>query len=239
MNALKGPFRLMFEDMRIQFYILTGITVALWLFFLVLGMSVDTFMGTLFGPYYGLFAIYPFLVYNKGYVYTLALGGTRKQFLFSMLAASGLFIVICMAVLNGIYQLNAFLLNQGIINIPLFHMGELVGSANPLLYFWVDLLWCVFLFGVSFGINSVWFYFGTVRFLLGLTGVALVVIAYLAFADLRTLFTWIVENHLVFLHVMGAVGFAAAGLSYVIMKNGPLERGGERGLFFKNKTVQD
>lgn len=75
--------------------------------------------------------------------------------------------------------------------------------------------------------------------MLGLTGVALAVIAYLAFADLRTLFTWIVENHLVFLHVIGAVGFAAAGLSYVIMKNGPLERGGERGLFFKNKTVQD
>jgi hypothetical protein len=152
MNTFRGPFRVMFEDLRLQFYILTCITVVLSTFYILIGIFVPsegTFnAGASFGPYYGLFLFYPFLIYTKGFKYIISLGGTRKQFLFSTFASVGIFLISGTLVLNGLYTLNDYLVHRGISSATLFHMGDLIKGSGPLLYYWVYLLWLVLRFGI-------------------------------------------------------------------------------------------
>lgn len=240
MNTFKGPFRLMFEDMRVQFYILTVVTAILSIFYILLGIFVSsegTFgVGASFGPYYGMYFIYPFLIFTKGYKYILSFGGTRKQFLVSAFVNAAIFIIAGSLVLNGFYLINNYFLNAEISSATLFHMGDLVDGSSIFLYFWVDILWGIFLFGISFLINSAWQYFGAFRMLIGSTVLLLLLTTYVTFGDLSGILEFIIVDHLAFVHVLAGIGFAALILSYFIMKDGPLERGATTGFFSRQSA---
>ncbi|CDQ40533.1 MULTISPECIES: hypothetical protein [Virgibacillus] len=241
MNTFKGPFRVMFEDLRVQFYILTTITAVLSIFYIILGMlfsSDGSFnAGASFGPYYGMFLIYPFFIFTKGFKYIISFGGTRKQFLFSAFINAGIFILIGSLVLNGLYVLNNYLIEQGISSGTLFHMGDLVNESGFFLYLWVDILWGIFLFGIGFLINSVWQYFGTFRLLMGSTVVLLLLITYVTFGDISKVIQFIVVDHLAFVHIVAGFGIVAFIISYFLIKDGPIERGAVR--LFRNKVVSN
>lgn len=228
MNTFKGPFRVIFEDLRIQFYILTGATVVLSLVYLIIGKilsSHETFtVGASFGPYYSLYLYYPFLAYTKAYKYTLSLGGTRKQFLGSTIANIGIFLIMTTFILNLFYYLTEYLSNLGIISASLIHMGDLVKGASPLLYPWIDLLWGIILFGIGLFVSSFWFYFGTVRTMIAATLLLVIAIIYFAFGDFSPFIQFMVSEHLAFVHILAGIACLLIVLSYFIMRNGPFER---------------
>ncbi|MED3574936.1 hypothetical protein [Cytobacillus praedii] len=228
MNTFNGPFRVIFEDLRIQFYILTVATLVLSIVYLIIGKilsSHDTFtIGASFGPYYSLYIYYPFLAYTKAYKYTLSLGGTRKQFLLSTIANIGLFLLMTTFILNFFYYLTDYLSNQGIISTSLIHMGDLVKGASPLLYPWIDLLWGLILFGIGLFVSSFWFYFGTIRTMVGATFLLVLAISYIALGDIIPFIEFVNNEHLAFVHILAGISCLLIVLSYFIMRNGPLER---------------
>ncbi|MGG3928019.1 hypothetical protein ABET51_18815 [Metabacillus fastidiosus] len=229
MNTFKGPFRIMFEDLRFQFYILAGVTSFLSILYIVLGIFVpsdDKFMvGVSFGPFYGFFLIYPFLFYSKAFKYIVSFGGTRKQFLLSSFLNISLFLIIAVLLLNIFYFLTDYLVSEGISKGTLFHMGDLVSGAGIYLYPWIDLLWGIVLFSISFFLSSVWYYYGTLRTMIGLTAFALLAITFITLGNLNDIISFIIIHHLAFVHILAAVGIVMMILSYFIMRNGPLERG--------------
>ncbi|WP_102275272.1 hypothetical protein [Cytobacillus massiliigabonensis] len=228
MNTFKGPFRVIFEDLRIQFYILTGATLVLSLVYLIIGKilaSHDTFtVGASFGPYYSLFLYYPFLAYTKAYKYTISLGGTRKQFLLSTIANTGIFLLMTTLILNAFYLLTDYLANKEIISAKLIHMGDLVKGASPLLYPWIDLLWGIILFGIGLFLCSCWYYFGTVRTMIAATILLILAISYIAFGEISPFIQFMISKHLTFVHILAGISCLLIFLSYFIMRNGPLER---------------
>ncbi|WP_413381742.1 hypothetical protein [Alkalihalobacillus sp. 1P02AB] len=238
MNTFKGPFLILFEDLRFQIYIILLITFFLEVFMVGLGLllNVDQFAAVVFGPIYGLFIIYPFILFNKSYKYTLAFGGTRKQFLFATYLNVGLFLLITMLILNGMYQLNQWVFDRGISSAQFIHAGWIHESTNAFLYIWTDILWGVFAFGLGFMMNSVWYYFGTVKALIVGTLLGLVLIGWGTFGDFSKIISFIVEHSLAFMNTVGGLGGLFLVISYFLMRNGPIERGGH-GLSFREKRV--
>ncbi|KGA96120.1 hypothetical protein AJ85_17445 [Alkalihalobacillus alcalophilus ATCC 27647 = CGMCC 1.3604] len=228
MNTFRGPFRLIWEDMRFQFYIMTLVTAILFAFYLFLGMvmQVEGMTGALFGPFYGFLLFYPFQIFVKTYPTFMAFGGTRKQFLIGNFIVSGIFIVISMFILNVMHQLNQFLYEQGLNTNQLIHMAGFSASSNALFYFWVDVLWGIFAIGLGVLIASVWYYFGAVKMMLGGAVLSLVGLSWWMFGNVDSVIQFVFESHFAFLHIVAGVGVVFAYLSYLLMKNGPLERGG-------------
>lgn len=228
MNTFKGPFLLMFEDMKVQFYIISAITVLLTAFYILLGMIYNRELfnvGAIYGPFYGLLLIYPFLIFNRCYQYILSLGGTRKQFMGAVMLAGGLFILAGMTALNVLYAFNEFLVGEGYSAARITHLADLSGSSNFFLYVWVDLLWGTFLFGTGMVINAVWFRLGSFNAML--IGTVFVIAGTLTavFGDMVMLLEWLLTDYVVVVQAAGAAGLLFLGLSYLLMKNGPLARG--------------
>ncbi|GAK09176.1 hypothetical protein [Geomicrobium sp. JCM 19038] len=227
MNTLKGPFRLIFKEMKPTFLINAGITIALMGLFVFLSFYADgnENIGVLFGPFYAIFLFFPFFL-MKGYKCILSLGGTRKQFMISTYLSVTIYTILGVLTLNGFYYLSPYVLNQGYI----FHMGDLVNESNPFLYLWVDALWLFILFGIGVLAQTVYFNLGTVR---TLSVGAVLLIASLAtffFADLGPLFEFFITEQLAFVHILAGISVLFVLLSYLFMKNGPLEKG-DRYLF--------
>ncbi|WP_054706036.1 hypothetical protein [Bacillus sp. JCM 19041] len=242
MNTFKGPFRIVFEDLRIQLFIIGGITIVLSIVYFLLGVfaSADEVFnaGASFGPIYGLLLFYPFFFFNRPYQFTLAFGGTRKQFLLAVFSAGAILIVAGGLLLNSLYFLNQFLVDHGYSMGTIFHMADLGESTNPLLYIWIDLLWCTFLFGIGTAMSSLWFYLGTLRTMIVATIVGIGLISYVTFGSLGSFFEFIVMNYLSFVHITGLLGLLGLLFTYLLMRNGPLERGGEGGFFGKQPKAE-
>lgn len=237
MNTFKGPFRLVFEDFRIQFFMIGGITIVLSIVYFLLGVFANADevfnAGQSFGPFYGLLLLYPFFFFNKPYQFTLALGGTRKQFLLAVFSAGAILIVASVLLINSLYFLNQFLVDHGYSMGTIFHMADLGESTNPLVYIWIDLLWCTCLFGVGTAMSSLWFYLGTLRTMIVATIVGIGLISYITLGNLGRFFEFIVMNYLSFVHITGGLGIIGLLFTFLLMRNGPLERGGEGGFFGK------
>lgn len=235
-STFTGPFKLMFEDLKKQTIIILSVTLAILILSSLTGFLIsDQYSGAIFGPIYGFFLIYPFLLYNKTYRYVLSLGGTRKQYLVSTMINTILFICINTLILNVAYQLNVYLSEKNISPIHLQHAGAMLASDNPLLYWWTDILFCFFLFGLFFFINSIWFYLGTMRTVVGggiLGGLFFILFTNEAMSKIIDLF---INHFLTFIHILGLIGLLGMALSYFIMRNGPIERGGHLGDGWKSK----
>ncbi|ALX48407.1 hypothetical protein [Lentibacillus amyloliquefaciens] len=222
MNTLKGPFLLMFKEMRLTFYINFGITIALMALYIFLSYSTgeNGDLGSIFGPFYAVFLIYPFILF-QGYKYILSLGGTRRQFMMATFASVSIYMVLSVLILNGLHLLSQFFIDQG----QMFHMADLVNGSHPLLYIWIDLLWVVFLFGVGIMIKTIWFNLGNVRTLICGAILLMVLITTYTFADLSPFIEFVIVDHLLFVHILAGIAVLFMLLSFLIMRNGPLERG--------------
>ncbi|GAF15472.1 hypothetical protein JCM19046_2672 [Bacillus sp. JCM 19046] len=238
MSTFKGPFRIVFEELRIQFYIIAIITIVLTALYVCLGIinanNDETFnVGANFGPVYGFLLLYPFFFFNNSYQYTLALGGTRKQFMLAASISGILFIVCSMLIINLLLVLNGWLIEQQYSSSTIFHMGDLLPTSNPFLYYCLDLFYGVFLFGTGVFISSIWFKFGTVRTLALATVIGMVAIISITFGDLSLVWDTFLHEQLLFAFIVGAIGIIALVFAYFLMRNGPLERGGDGGFFGK------
>lgn len=225
-STFNGPFKLMFEDLKKQTIVILSITLGVVILFSISGHLFGDFTGSIFGPIYGFFLIYPFLLYNKTYKCVLSLGGTRRQYLLSTIINTVLFICINTAFLNVIYQLNLYLSENNLNPVHLQHVGLLFQSDNPVLYWWVDVVLCVFLFGVFLLVNSLWFYLGTIRILIGLTMIGGLFVVWFTNEGMGKIIDLFVNHLLSFINILGFIGLCGMALSYLIMRNGPLERGG-------------
>lgn len=227
MNTLKGPLKIVTKEMGMTFYINAGITVALFVLYLFLSSQAEgnEYLGVLFGPFYVIFLVYPFVLF-KSYNFILSLGGTRKQFITSTFIATLIFIVIGVLILNGLNVISEMVLQNG----HLFHMADILNDANTAMYFWIDFLWLFSLFAIGMFAQVINFNLGTVRTLT--LGAVLILGGVAAFflIDLTPLFEFIFMEHLLFVHLLALGSLILLVLSYFMMRNAPLERG-DRKLF--------
>lgn len=232
MNRLKGPLKIVSKEMGVTFYINTGITIALFALYLFLSFRADSneHLGVLFGPFYVIFLVYPFIFF-KSYNFILALGGTRKQFIISSFLSTLIFIVIGTIILNVLHLIGGMTFQSGY----LFHMSDILNDANPAMYFWIDFLWLFILFGLGMFAQVVNFNLGTVR-TLSLGAVLLLAgVTAFYFIDLTPLFEFIIMDHLLFVHLLALLSLVMLVLSTLMMRNAPLERG-DRTIFTNTAT---
>lgn len=227
MNTLKGPFKIVKKEMGITFYINLALTFALFAlyFFLSFRVNENENLGVLFGPFFAVFLLYPFLMF-KSYRLIISLGGTRKQFTVSVLLATLMFLVIAAVVLNVLYMLGEMIFPNG----HMFHMADLINDAGPVMYFWIDLLWLFILFSIGMIVKVIYFNLGTVRTLSGGAILLLAGITVYFYVDFGPFFEFIITDHLLFVHLLAIGAAACLVLSYFMMRNAPLERG-DRKLF--------
>src|SRR5699024_3662469 len=92
----------------------------LFVFFNFLGFidAAESVSFILFGPFFIVFLIYPFINF-KGYNYILSLGGTRKQFVLAMYLSVLIFSFASVALLTFLYYLSTHIVVSTAI---LFHL---------------------------------------------------------------------------------------------------------------------
>lgn len=227
MNTLKGPLKIVTKEMGMTFYINVGITIALFALYIILSTKADgnEYVGVLFGPFYVIFLVYPFVLF-KSYNFILSLGGTRKQFIASTFIAALIFIVIGVILLNGLHLISQMVFQNGY----LFHMADILTDVSTAMYFWIDFVWLFILFGIGMFVQVINFNLGTVR-TLSLAALLILGSATAFFLiDLTPLFKFMVMEHLLFVHILALISLALLVLSYFMMRNAPLERG-DRKLF--------
>src|SRR5690606_10515817 len=145
MNTLKGPFKIVTKEMGLTFYINLALTIGLFglFYFLSFRAEGNEYLGLIFGPFYVVFLIYPFILF-KSYKFILSMCGTRNHFLISTFFATLMYLVIGVIVLNALYIMSEMIFRDGYI----FHMADLMSDSNPVMYFWIDFLWLFILFAI-------------------------------------------------------------------------------------------
>jgi len=90
------------------------------------------------------------------------------------------------------------------------------------------------LFGSAMVIRAIYFNLGTVRTLSGGAALLILVLAAVFFVDLSLLIAFIIAEHLLFVHILAGISLLFMVLSFLIMRNAPLERG-DRKLILGNR----
>jgi hypothetical protein len=222
MHTFKGPIKIIAKEMNITFYINLIVSIALAVLYVSLSYIINdnNMLGLLFVPFYITLFLFPFIVF-KSYQYILSLGGTRVQFMVSILVMMMIYLVSSALILNIFYFISRELLQSGFI----FHMADLINTTNPMIYLWVDLLWMFLLFSIGLLIQVVYFNFGTFKtFTIG-GGILLILAAAFLIFDYTPFIDFIFNNYLLFLNLTGIVSVVMIISSYFMMRNAPLERG--------------
>lgn len=232
MNTLKGPFSVVFKEMKLTFYINTGITIALFALYIFLSTQLDgnEMLGLIFGPFYIVFLTYAFIFF-KSYKLILSFGGTRKQFMLSSFIAAFLYITAGTIVLTALHYIGEVTFQDGYV----FHMADILNDANPAMYFWVDFLWLFILFGLGMFAQVINFNLGALRTLILAAIIILGSVSAYFFINLTPLFEFIINEYLLFLHLLALGSLVLLAASYFMMRNAPLERGDRK--IFKANTV--
>lgn len=232
MHSLKGSLKIVSKEMGVTLYINIALTIALFALYLFISFRADPgeYLGVIFGPFYVIFLVYPFIFF-KSYNFILALGGTRKQFIISSFLATLTFIIICTVILNVLHLLSGMTFQNGHV----FHMAGILNDPNPAMYFWIDFLWLIILFGIGMFAQVINFNLGTIRTLTLAAVLILAAVTAYFFLDLTPLFEFIIMDHLLFVHILALASLILLVLSAFMMKNAPLERG-DRKLFTASAT---
>ena len=120
-------------------------------------------------------------------------------------------------------------------NGSIFHMAGILNDPNPAMYFWIDFLWLIILFGIGMFAQVINFNLGTIRTLTLAAVLILAAVTAYFFLDLTPLFEFIIIDHLLFVHILALASLILLVLSAFMMKNAPLERG-DRKLFTASAT---
>ncbi|KMK75892.1 hypothetical protein [Alkalihalobacillus pseudalcaliphilus] len=227
MIGFYGAFRVVWFELRFHFLNFLIVTVLLAGFYFLMGMIasvVNPINGLLFGAYYGFMLLAPLIMYKSTYPVILALGGTRKQFVYAAISVLIIAVLLAMMILNLLYQLYLFFNHLGIISTELLHLGMLLNSQHALAYFWIDILYGLCLIGIGLVATSIWHRFGVLKMLVGATVCILMIITWLAVGDGSSVFSYVMNEHFAFAHILAGVGLLCIFGFYLLMRNSPIER---------------
>ncbi len=220
MAQLKGPVSIILKEFKLQFYIFTAITLTLVIMYNMIGYYVapDNFYPFISGPIYGILLLVPFFMFGDTFKAAIGLGGTRVNYLISLIINYLLFIVSLMIVHNVLFQLTQLITNKTKSTTHVYHLASLFGASNALTYFWVDILVGIFLVGTGTIIAAVLYRFGYV-WTLGITlGIGVLGFLWFTLGDMGGIFRWILENMYLSLHLLGGLGVVCLVLTYPLMK---------------------
>src|SRR5690625_8318 len=220
MNQLKGPISIILKELKLQFYIFTAITLALVLLYNMVGYYVgpDNFYPFISGPIYGILLLLPFFMFGDPFKATIGLGGTRINYLTSLIINYLLFIVSLMVVHNVLFQLSQLVTDRTKSTTHIFHLTSLFGVSNTISYFWVDMLVGIFLVGTGTIIAAALYRFGYV-WTLGITlGLGVLGFLWFTLGDMGEILKWILENMYLSLHLLGGLGVVCMALTYPLMR---------------------
>ncbi|SDK92072.1 hypothetical protein [Lacicoccus qingdaonensis] len=232
MHSLKGSLKIVSKEMGVTLYINIALTIALFALYLFISFRADPgeYLGVIFGPFYVIFLVYPFIFF-KSYNFILALGGTRKQFIVSSFISTLAFLILCTIILNVLHLISGMTFQNGHV----FHMAGILNDPNPAMYFWIDFLWLIILSGIGMFAQVINFNLGTIRTLTLAAVLILAAVTAYFFLDITPLFEFIIMDHLLFVHILALASLILLVLSAFMMKNAPLERG-DRKLFTASAT---
>jgi len=232
MSAVKGNLYMLYHDAwwtlgRVLFLYIILPLMALWVLVgLLFDLSPDV-MTTISIPVYANVAIFALIGFKPLYLFAVGMGSTREQYLksFYLVCLIAVFAVmlmlnICQYILKVVYQ-QIFgwsnILHPGLLVQPDYHF---------MIYLWVDLMFGLFLFGLTFLVYSIWYRLGTSKMLI----IAMIIFSGLALLYYgETLNTWF--NRLIDLNItplncfniFGAAGLIVLSLTYPLMRNAPLQ----------------
>ena len=220
MNNLKGPISIILKDLKLQFYIFTAITLVLVTIYSIVGYYVnpDSFYPFISGPIYGILLMLPFFMFGDAFKSTVGLGGTRTNYLNSLVISNLLFIVSLMLVHNVLFQLSEFITDKTISTTHIFHFASLFGASNPISYFWVDVLLGIFFVGTGTIVSAALYRFGYIWMLGIALSISIIGFLWFTLGDMSGLWNWVWGNMYLSLHFLGVLGSVCIVLTYPIIK---------------------
>lgn len=220
MNDLKGPTTIILKDLKIQFYIFTAITLLLVIIYNMVGyyVSPDNFYPFISGPIYGILLFLPFFMFGDAFKSTIGLGGTRTNYLTSLIISYSLFIVSLMIVHNILFQLSELITGKTESTTHIFHFASLFGASNILSYFWVDVLIGIFFVGTGTIVSAALYRFGYIWMLGIALGISVFGFLWFTLGDMSGILKWTLENMYLSLHLLGGLGIICIVLTYPLIK---------------------
>ena len=234
MNSLYGTVRLVSEDSLWFFgkllflYITIPLTIVWLLIGYIFGFGDDVVV-SIAGPAYFFAPIFAIAGFKSLYPIAIGLGSTRTQFLKVFYSVGLLGVVLSILFVNVLHRLLKAVFLQWDIDSPIFQPGLfLVNEYHFLTYLWIDLMFVLFLMGVSFLLYSIKFRLGTRKSLFALMLLSLVTMFLYYGGYLTNSMDWFMELDLAALKMklislIGLFGIGALLVTYPIMRNASLK----------------
>ncbi|WLR41822.1 hypothetical protein LC087_13355 [Bacillus carboniphilus] len=231
MNAVKGTYRLLYEDMRFYLILFSAITILMAAVYLFIGIFFDAdYYGTLFGPLYG--AICTVAIYELVVTFPIAigLGSTRSLFIKCYFLMGFLMVFGTTFVLNSLYFIIYLLETNGFHKVGVFHPGMFYSYEPKLIpFFWIDFMVGLTLFGLSSFITMSWRRLGTVQFFIYFFIITMFITSIIAILGTNQSIEWISKfSPLEIFNTIGLFGLILILLTYPLMKNAPLKMKGAK-----------
>lgn len=235
MKSLYGTVRLVSEDALFFYFgklLFLYITIPLTLFWLLIGyvfeFGSDT-VAAISGPTYFLIAFFGIGGFKSLYPIAIGFGSTRTQFLKVFYGVSILGVILSMLFLNVLQLILKTAYQQWGIGAKILHPGLfLVNEYHFFTYLWIDLMFGLFLLGVTFLLYSINYRIGMrksiiVLMLLSFIGMFLHYGGYL-----NNSMEWFLgldfdDIGMTLITILGLSGIGALLLTYPIMRNAPLK----------------
>ena len=234
MNSLYGTVRLVSEDSLWFFgkllflYITIPLTIVWLLIGYIFGLGDETVV-SIAGPAYSFAPIFAIAGFKSLYPIAIGLGSTRTQFLKVFYSVGLLSVVLSILFVNVLHGLLKAVFQQWDIDSNIFQPGLfLVNEYHFLTYLWIDLMFVLFLMGVSFLLYSIKFRLGTRKSLFALMLLSLVTMFLYYGGYLTNSMDWFMELDLAALKMklislIGLFGIGALLVTYPIMRNASLK----------------
>ena len=234
MNSLYGTVRLVSEDSlwffgKLLFLYITIPVTLIWLLIgYIFGLGEETVV-SIAGPTYFFAPIFAIAGFKSLYPIAIGLGSTRTQFLKVFYGVGLLSVVLSILFLNVLHRLLKAVFLQWDIDSAIFQPGLfLVDKYHFLTYLWIDLMFVLFLMGVSFLLYSLYFRLGTRKSLFALMLLSLVTMFLYYGGYLTNGMDWFMELDLAALKMklislIGLSGIVALLVTYPIMRNASLK----------------
>ncbi|MDX8366350.1 hypothetical protein [Cytobacillus sp. IB215665] len=225
MNAVKGTYRLLYEDMRWWLLLFSAITLGLAVIFIAIGVIFEvSFTATLFGPIYGAICTIAAIGIVYSFPVLIGLGSTRKQFLKSYYFIASIMVICFITVLNIIYFFMNTLNQLGVHKLSFFHPGMLYSiNYHILAYVWIDLMVGFSLLGLSAFLTVSWRRLGNRNFLIIFFAFNLLATILINIVNITSLLEWIFELNVIYTFtIVGFIGFCLLICTFPMMKHAPL-----------------
>ncbi|MEI5906996.1 hypothetical protein WAK64_07990 [Bacillus spongiae] len=225
MNAIRGTYRLIYEDLSWFLRLFSFITVLLAAVYVVIGVVFDLRIPTsLFGPMYGGICTIAAVGLFFPFHIAIALGSTRAQFLKSYYVITTWMVIVGIFVLNIVYLIMNFLYQSGIHELSFYHPGYFYSQEYHFLnYFWIDLMLGFLLLGFSSFLTACWRRLGARNFFIIFFSINLPLTLLMSKLNLASFLEWFSQvNILLLFTLLGSSGWILLALTYPVMKNAPL-----------------